>query len=218
MQHQTSARGCLFWSVAIPVVVIGAFIGLSFLMNINRFTASDPDPEDLAFAQPGDCIIGSTAGGQQSRWGSCDEPGATKEIRFITDHPCIDMPGVDMQLNAGRIYCLGDKDLDPATTVNGIVAGECTAEDGSTRQDCDTPRHRRVLAVLENEVALQQPTTTDGASRVIGGEAFAMCQRAGVQADCVYSFSLVDVGEPTPGQPRITRTHHDRSLCLSEVR
>ena len=194
MQHQTSARGCLFWSVAIPVVVIGAFIGLSFLMNINRFTASDPDPEELAFAQPGDCIIGSTAGGQQSRWGSCDEPGATKEIRFITDHPCIDMPGVDMQLNAGRIYCLGDKDLDPATTVNGIVAGECTAEDGSTRQD------------------------TDGASRVIGGEAFAMCQRAGVQADRVYSFSLVDVGEPTPGQPRITRTHHDRSLCLSEVR
>ncbi|WP_432560641.1 hypothetical protein [Granulicoccus sp. GXG6511] len=218
MTKPQSALGCLLLSVIAPVVVIGVLIGLSFLINIGRFQTPDPDPEDLAHAKPGDCIIGSTEGGQQSRWGSCDDPGAEKKIIAITKHQCIDLPGVDMSLRADRTYCLGDKNNDPSTTVNGIVAGECTNAGGNGRQSCDSPGHRRVLAVLENEVAMDQPTNSDPAAQLIGGGAIAACRQAGVQADRVYSFSLVTVGTPPPGQPNFTRTHHDRSLCLSEVR
>lgn len=217
--NRTKNRGCLVTSVAVPVVAVSLLIGGSFLINIDRFSVPDPDPEDLAFAQPGDCIIGSTEAGQESRWGSCEDPDATKKILSITKHECIDTPGVTMELRAGRTYCLGDHRVDPSTTVNGIVAGECTSAGGNSRQSCGTPGHRVVLAVLENDVAVNQPTTSDFGSRLIGGEAFTMCQRAGAEADRVYSFSLVTVGNaPANTGWNAPRTHHDRSLCLSEVR
>lgn len=205
-------------AVVVPAVLGALFIGLGFLINIGRFTTPDPDPSEMEFAQPGDCVIEEND--TWTAWGSCDDPAATKQIRSITQHSCIDAPGVDASWSTGlRKFCLGDKSVDPTTTINGIVAGECTNSDGNRRQECGTPGHRQVLAVLENAVALKQPSGADAGSQIIGGGAGAMCRSAGAGgADTVYSFSLVTVEDTTSGPKLPARTHHDRSLCLSEVR
>ncbi|WP_425307580.1 hypothetical protein AADG42_02120 [Ammonicoccus fulvus] len=186
----------VFLCVVVPVVLGALLIGLGFLINLDRFNPPKPDHTKMEFAQPGDCVLETD--GKWSSWGSCDDPAATKQIRSITQHPCIDTPGVDASWSTGtRTFCLGDKSLDPATSVNGIVAGECTDESGGQRQDCAAPGHRVVLAVLENEVALNQPTGSDPISQSLGGGAGAACRDAGTPGRTASTPSTASASSPS---------------------
>lgn len=204
--------------VLIPVIIGAVMIGASLLINLDRLNPPDPDPLDMAWAQPGDCLMPSEDSESGWMWGSCEDPRAGERIMAVTaGGHCIDLPGAVSARTLNETYCLGDKNVDPATSVNGIVAGECTTPDGTARQDCGTPGHRTVLAVLENEVAVEQPTNTDFGSRLIGGEAFTVCAEAGAAGtDTVASRSLVQ----TEGSDLLADSGRswERSLCLSEVR
>jgi hypothetical protein len=89
---------------------------------------------------------------------SCDESAATLRLFGVRDDPkaCVDVPGATRMFSDwSGSYCIGGKDVDPATTINGIAVGECVRfSDGPpTRSACasgafpvlavvhDVPRH-----------------------------------------------------------------------------
>lgn len=154
--------------------------------------------ETAAGAQLGDCLVYDPA---QTGYlpADCADPAA--EFRLLAVRAdrasCVDVPGTTRAYREdSTFYCIGDKAVDPASTINGVGAGECVAVSNGepVRSACESGS-LPVLAVVSDV-----PRSDDS-------EAFARaCTRAGAERTAqTYAWGIgSDTELPT----------WDRLLCL----
>lgn len=100
-----------------------------------------------------------------------------------------------------RTLCVGPVGVDPALSVNTVVAGDCVVVDGDSarRAACTDPGAARVVGVVEDGSAV--PDVFSGA--------LAACVDAGYDnAESLYTWSI-DRDIP------VSRLSWDRGLCLA---
>jgi hypothetical protein len=158
----------------------------------------------------GDCLVfdatgpgGRGSGGSTYRPAECSDAAAEFRLLAVTADrdSCVDLPGVTRAYaEGGRVYCIGQKDADPATALNGIAAGDCVAIDAGrpVRDGCEGGT-LPVLAVVK-DVPKSAGESRDGL--------FAVCERTGatdVRQTYAWGIGAADGAQGSTW---------DRLLCL----
>jgi hypothetical protein len=94
----------------------------------------------LRNADAGDCLALDEAKNSYIRV-SCADSSAAFRVFGVRDDPkaCVDVPGASrLYSDWSGSYCIGAKEVDPATTINGIAVGECVrfTDDKPIRSPC----------------------------------------------------------------------------------
>ena len=185
--------------IALVLVVALAFAGTSLFWMIVSPTWR---AATAGSARPGDCLLYDQSG-PTYRVADCDDAAA--EFRLLgvalTRDGCVDVPGASRVIDEGsRFSCVGEKAADPATALNGIVVGDCVANDAgrAVRAACGASA-LPVLAVVR-DVPRQVGDSANGL--------VALCQQAGAtDVRQTYAWAL---GEADGAES----ASWDRLLCL----
>ena len=185
----------------VPLVVLVALVAFLLSRHLTR--------DRLDHARVGDCVRVLSGGGDNPyRIVDCDEESAS--FRVLGRIPagseagrrCRDVPGVSREFSVdGVTACLAEKDVDPATAVNGAEEGDClNAHAEAQIVECGSvDAAYRVAEVLWDVPTGTAPTTC---ARVQG-------------ATTAYLWTLSASGpEASGGGQGVT---YDLVLCLAPV-
>jgi hypothetical protein len=153
-------------------------------------------------ARIGDCLSFDPAG---ARYVATDCSAVAADYRLVgiglDRAQCVDVPGATRTYDDGRrVWCIGEKGVDPVTALNGIAAGDCVGlEAGRPVRDACEGGTLPVLAVVR-DVPRAAGESRDGL--------FGLCTRAeAAETRQTYGWGLAaaDGSEPATW---------DRVLCL----
>jgi hypothetical protein len=176
----------------VVLLAIGAVI-------LSLVRASSPP---LSRAPMGSCLRFDQSG-PSYRPADCDQSDASYTLLAVTADPkaCIDVPGVTRAYTEDtKTYCIGERDVDPATSVNVVRTGDCVAVKGGepVRAACG-PGTLPTLKVL-SDIPKQSGDTAAYLAKV--------CRDAGAtKVHQTYAWGISPNPDSDTGQ-------WDRVLCL----
>jgi len=186
-QHtsERAARG-IVTLVVIAIVIAAAMI-------VPRFTS-------VEYSKVGQCL--AAKGNDDYKRVGCDSADAKYKVTGVTDSSdaCIDIPGTIATFTKGsKTLCIGDAARDPATTINGITAGECVMFKGQApyKTACGTSGAAEVLLVLKN---VSKDMT--GSGKVVQ----ACIDKGATKTDSAYAWGI--------SRTDLASLSWDRVLCL----
>lgn len=207
--------GCQLLVVAAVLVLAACVCGGGWL--ILRHRSADP-----ASAEVNDCLADDPGAEPPFKRVDCDDKAARYRLRQIAGwsvsgpNPCVEVPGATRSFEhygdgANSTYCLGDKDADPATSINTARPGDCllvSREHDAVRVECSDQRAN--FTVLDRRLDL-----VVSGIRIPGSPSDAPC--AGVPGTVTtYGLQWRTLGPPVAAAP-MPGKHYDLMLCLRRV-
>lgn len=194
---KTTVAGCLG-----PLLVLALLAGGGIYLFLDSRSSVDK-------AEVGECLE-FDAGDDQDPYsrGDCADPAAAfkvyDQVASGASADCVAVPGTSRTVSVdGGVLCIGEKDVDLATTINDVAVGECVLLEGdeATRVPCSEPAALPVLAVLETVL-----------KNTVSGPGFpSECEEAGAtESTSTYSWGIESETSP------IIQLTWDRVLCLGE--
>lgn len=179
--------------MTIPIAAVIVLVGIVVAISWSRSAAN---------ASVGDCLNFNQQSGNLRRV-SCDGADATFRLYGITDSmaACADVLGTTQALQVGdRVYCFGEKGLDPAKAINGVKVGDCVtvSKDDAEKSGCIKGSYP-VLVVLTKQ--LKSSTSADDLPLLCAGKPGAD------ETTLAYGWSI------STGEDQAVGTW-DRVLCL----
>lgn len=138
------------------IVVVSVVVLVLVVLGVGGFWLLGP--KGISSATTGSCLAFADPANQSKGYKvvTCGAAGAAYYVTQTTSSPsaCVDVPGTIQTYQQGsKVWCVGDKSVDPASTINGIQPGACVVFSGpdsdAFRAAC-TKGAAPVLLVLKN--------------------------------------------------------------------
>jgi hypothetical protein len=160
---------------------------------------------NAAGSRIGDCLA-SDRDGSTYRAVECRDAGAEFQVLALSAdrEGCVDVPGATSAVTGpGGFLCVGSKGADPATAINGLIAGDCvTVLSGRPERAACEEATLPVLAVVR-DVDKGLGVSNDGLANV--------CRQAGAaEVRQTYAWGLGRADGSESGS-------WDRLLCLGSA-
>jgi hypothetical protein len=184
----------------VGVLVVIVLVAIVLVVG-GVLTGRLPGGSSLSSAKVGECLAYDASKTQYTVVDCADTKAAFRLFASVTDSKaCVDVPGTSRTYTkGGDSYCIGDKSVDPATTINGVKAGDCIRFSGNEPSRAACASGSLPVLLVINDVPKQS-----GGTDYLGD----LCIEHGIEnVRQTYAWGLTSDQPPDTGS-------WDRLLCL----